>query len=235
VKQVSALAGINGDVWLSTSPSTALGSPESATDSGDHIHYFTATHQAWDSTQTLTVQCSPDGSTGWAAVTDYSFYWPVGEIVFNTARSVGTNDHVRVSAGHYFSLSALSGAHAWKMQAKAMTKDVTPFQSSGHWQQNLATIKSMTFSVDCFSQDARILNEMVTGDGSINISGGVIVCQLWWDEANGKRWQFFGLPTGVDTNVAANDVDKQTVSMTADGPLYEVLSNTFNTTNVKRA
>jgi hypothetical protein len=35
---MSAYAGISGDVWLSTSPPTALGSPENATDSGDHIH-----------------------------------------------------------------------------------------------------------------------------------------------------------------------------------------------------
>lgn len=233
---MSSIAGINGDVWLSTSPPTALGSSESATDSGDHIHYFTSVHQAWDWTQTLTVQNSPNGSTGWATVTDYVFYWPVGEIIFNTARVPGTNNFTRVSAGSYFTLSALSGAHAWKMSAKAMTKDTTPFQSSGRWAQYTPTTKSMTFSVDCFSQDARILNEMIKSGGSkINVSGGIIVAQLWWDETNGKRWQFFGLPTQQDTTVAANDVDKQNVQMTADGPLYLVTSNTFSTTTVKQA
>jgi hypothetical protein len=233
---MGAIAGINGDVWMSISPPTALGSPESATDSGDHIHYFAAIHQAWDQTQTFTVQCSPNGSSGWATVTDYVFYWPVGEVVFNTARVPGTNNFVRINAGSYFTLSALSGAHMWKMSAKAVTKDVTPFQSSGHWQQNLTTIKSMTFSVDCFSQDARILNEMITsGMSKINISGGIIVCQLWWDETNGKRWQFFGIPTQQDTTIAANDVDKQTVQMTADGALYLVTSNTFTITSVKQA
>lgn len=234
---MSAIAGINGDVWLSTSPPTALGSPESCTDTGDHIHYFsTSAHQAWDQTQTFTVQCSPNGSTGWATVTDYVMYWPVGEIVFNTARGVGTNNFVRISAGSYFTLTALDGAHAWKASAKATVKDCTPFQASGNFATYTTTIKSMTFSVEVFNQDARILNEMLTniggGLGSINISGGVIVCQLWWDETNGKRYQFYGLPTGVDTNVAASDIDKQTVNMVADGPVYEVLSNTFNTTNV---
>lgn len=233
---MSAIAGINGDVWMSISPPTALGSPETANDSGDHIHYFTATHQAWDQTQTFTVQCSPNGSSGWATVTDYTFFWPVGEVVFNTARVPGTNNFVRINAGSYFTLSALSGAHAWKMSAKAATKDVTPFQSSGNWQQNLTTIKSMTFSVDMFNQDARMLNEMIkSGVSKINISGGIVVCQLWWDETNGKRWQFYALPTQVDTNVAANDVDKQTYQMTNDGPLYLVTSNTFSTTTVKQA
>jgi len=225
---MSAIAGINGDVWTSTSPSTALGSSESCTDSGNHINYFTATHQAWDPTQTLTVQNSPNGSTGWATVTDYVFYWPVGEIVFNTARSVGTNNFTRISAGSYFTLSALDGAHAWKMSVKGMTKDVTPFQASGSWAVNLATIKSMTFSVDCFRQDGRILTEM----GTTNISGGIILCQLWWDEANGKRWQFYALPTGISQNIVANDVDKQSINMQASGPVYIITSNTFSTTTV---
>lgn len=232
---MSAIAGINGDVWTSTSPPTALGSPETANDSGDHIHYFTATHQAWDPTQTLTVQNSPNGSTGWVTVTDYVFYWPVGEIVFNSARTPGTNNFTRVSAGSYFTLTALDGAHVWKMSAKGVTKDVTPFQASGSWAVNLATTKSMTFSVDCFRQDARILQEMVTGVGSTNISGGIILCQLWWDETNGKRWQFYALPTGITETIVSMDVDKQSVNFQATGAVYCVLSNTFSTANVIQA
>jgi hypothetical protein len=223
-------------VWLSTSPPTALVSPEAANDSGDHIHYFTATHQAWDPTQTLTVQNSPNGSSGWTTVTDYQYYWPVGEIVFNTARTPGTNNFTRVSVGSYFTLSALSGAHAWKMSGKAMTKDVTPFQASGSWAQYLTTFKSMTFSVDMFNQDARILDEMITsGMSQINISGGIILCQLWWDEPNGKRWQFYALPTSIAQTVVVNDVDKQTVQMSASGAVYLVTSNTFSTTTVTQA
>lgn len=231
---MSAYAGVSGDVWLSTSPPTALGSPETANDSGDHIHYFMATHIAWDQTQAFTVQCSPNGSSGWATVTDYQMFWPVGEIVFNTARVPGTNNFVRVSAGSYFTLSALSGAHAWKASGKANVKDTTPFQASGSWQQNTTTIKSLTFTVDMFSQDARILNEMISPGavGNINISGGIIVCSLYWDETNGKRFQFYALPTGLTTTVAANDIDKQQVQMSATGPVYEVTSNTFSTATV---
>ncbi|MGA8765249.1 MAG: hypothetical protein WB562_20445 [Candidatus Sulfotelmatobacter sp.] len=230
---MSAYAGVNGDVWLSTSPPTALGSPESCTDTGDHIHYFSNVHQAWDPTQTLTVQNSPNGSTGWATVTDYVFYWPVGEIVFNSARVPGTNNFVRINAGSYFTLSALSGAHAWKGQFKGAVKDVTPFQASGSWTQNLATLKSLTFSVDCFNQDARILNEMISsGMSQINISGGIILCQLWWNEAGGARYQFYALPTQVQQTVATNDVDKQSVTFAATGPVYQVTSNTFSTTTV---
>lgn len=230
---MGAIAGVNGDVWLSTSPPTALGSPEGCTDTGDHIHYFTNTHQSWDPTQTLTVQCSPNGSSGWATVTDYVFYWPVGEVVFNTARVPGTNNFVRINAGSYPTLSALSGAHAWKSSGKCAVKECTPFQASGSWSQNTATLKSATFSVDCYSQDARILNEMITsGVSQINISGGIILCQLWINESGGERYQFYALPTGVTTTVASNDIDKQSVTFSNTGPVYLCTSNTFSTTTV---
>lgn len=229
---MSSVAGVNGDVELSTSPSTALGSPESCTDLGDHIHYIASVHQAWDPTQTFTVQ-DGDGTT-WNTVTDYTVYWPLGMIIFNTARTVDTNDSVRISAGHYFTLSSLAGAHAWKASAKADTKDCTPFQASQGFATYTATTKSLTFSVDCFSQDARVLNEMVKGEDAINISGGIVMCRLYWDKTNGKRFQFYALPTGVNTQVMANDLDKQTVNFQATGPVYKVLSDTFSTTNVKR-
>lgn len=230
---MSALSGISGDVWMSTSPPTALGSPESATDSGDHINYFTATHQAWDPTATFTVQNSPNGSTGWATVTDYVMYWPVGQVVFTTARSPGVNNFTRIFAGSYFTLSALSGAHAWKASGKGQVKDTTPFQASGNWAVNTPIMKNMTFSVDCFNQDARVFNEMITsGVSQINVSGGCILCQLWWDETNGKRYQFYALPTSISQNVVVNDVDKQSVNFTNTGPVFVVTSNTFTTTTV---
>ena len=117
---------------------------------------------------------------------------------------------------------------------KANVKDTTPFQASGSWQQNTTTYKALTFTVDMFSQDARILNEMISPGavGNINISGGIIVCSLYWDQPNGKRFQFYALPTGLTTTVAANDVDKQQVQMSATGPVYEVTSNTFSTATV---
>lgn len=230
---MSAISGVNGDIWTSISPPTALASPETANDSGDHIHYFAATHQAWDQTQSFVVQNSPNGSTGWTTVTDYQMFWPVGEIVFNSARVPGTNNFTRISAGSWFSLSALDGAHAWKMSAKGQTKDVTPFQASGAWAQNLGTIKSATWSVDCYRYDDRILKEMITsGVSQINISGGIIMCQLWFNESGGARWQFYALPTGITDTIVATDVDKQSVNFTATGPVYLVTSNTFSTTTV---
>lgn len=296
---MSAIAGINGDVWLSTSPSTALGSPESFTDQSDHIHYWYGTHQFWDPSQPLTVQNSPTVSsvntqntaaitvgsnvvtvvtgtlmtgivvgsvlsiaagggtaesvtvtavtgttftatfafthaantaitTVWTTVTDYVFNWPVGEIVFNTARTVGVSNFTRVFVGNFFTVTALDGPHAWKMSLKGNVKDVTPFQAAGNWAVNLGTTKTMTFSVDCYRQDGRILTEM----SATNISGGIILCQLWFNEVGGMRWQFYALPTGIAQNVDAMDVDKQSINFQSTGPIYFITSNTFSTTTV---
>jgi len=188
------------------------------------------THQAWDSSQTLTVQTSANGTSGWTTDSsgDFTFNWPVGEIVFTSARTVNTNNYVRVSAGNVFALSALDGPHAWKMQLKGQTKDVTPFQASGSWAMNLATIKTMTFSVDCYRQDGRILTEM----GTTNISGGIILCQLWFYESQGQRWQFYAFPTSIQQNIVALDVDKQAINFQSTGPVYLITASNFNTTNV---
>lgn len=236
---MSALAGVNADIWLSTSPSTALGSPESFTDSGDHIHYTANTHRTWDATQTLTVQNSPNGSSGWVTVTDYTFYYPVGEIVFNSARVPGTNNFTRVSVGSFFTMSALDGAHMWRAQYKAATKESTQFQTSGAWMTNVATLKSATFNVDCYRTDARILQEMITDPMSttppyINISGGIVACYLYFDEANGKMWAFYAFPTGLSPTVAENDIDKQAITFAVTGPLYAILNSTFSTTTTFR-
>lgn len=187
-------------------------------------------HQAWDPSQTLTVQTSANGTSGWTTDSsgDYTFNWPVGEIVFTSARTVGTNNYVRVSVGNVFTISALDGPHRWRMQIKGQTKDVTPFQATGSWAVNLATTKTMTFSVDCYRQDGRILTEM----GTTNISGGIILCQLWFFESGGQRWQFYAFPTGIAQNIAAMDVDQQAINFQSTGPVYMITSSNFSTTNV---
>jgi hypothetical protein len=207
--------------------------PEACTDSGDHQNYYTSVHQAWDPTKPITVQNSPDGTT-WSTVaaSNYTVWWPVGAIVFN---SVQTNTHVRILAGNVFTLSALDGAHKWSAQFKAMTKDSTAFQASGGWGSNTATVKQATFSADCYRDDARVLQEMITDPmTATNISKGLVLCQLWWDETNGKRWQMYCLPTEVDQTIVATDINKQTVKFINVGPAYIVYSNTFSTTNVKQ-
>lgn len=222
------IAGINGDVWLSTSPPTALGSPESCTDFGDHIHYNASSHAAWDPTKTLTIQKSTDSGVTWNTVTNYVFWYPLGVIVFASAN--GSGDLIRISAGSWFALSSLAGAHAWKMPAKVDVKDVTPFQATGGWAVYQATVKSLTATINCFSVDTRVLNEMA--GGPLNTSNGIVLCQLWANESTGLRWQFYALPSKVDANVMATDVEKQDVDFQSTGPAYLLTANSYSTATI---
>src|SRR5581483_5591554 len=108
------IAGVvGGDIWMTANPSVALSSPESCTDSGDHTTYQAATHSFWDWNSTFTVQNSPNGSTGWVTVTDYTFQWATGKLIFNTARVVSTNNFTRISAGSYFTSTQLDASYVW--------------------------------------------------------------------------------------------------------------------------
>lgn len=187
-------------------------------------------HQGWDPTKGITVQTSANGTSGWTTDVsgDYTFNWPVGEIVFTTARTVGTNNYVRVSQGSFFTFSALDGPHMWKANLKANTKDVTPFQAAGSWAVNVGTVKGLSWSVDCYRDDARVLSEM----GVLNTSGGIILCQLWFNETGGMRWQFYALTTGIQQVDDAQDVEKQTLNFIASGAVYFITSNSFSTTTV---
>ena len=222
---LSPIAGINGDVWLSTSPPTALGSPESCTDFGDHTHYYASAHAAWDPTKTLTVQKSTDSGSTWNTVTNYVFWYPLGIITFASAN--GSGDLIRISAGSYFVLSALAGAHSWKATGKADTKETTGFQATGGWATYIATVKSLTATISCYSVDARVLNEMA--GGGLNTSNGIVLCQLWANETTGLRWQFYALPTQTAATVDVTDVEKQDVSFQNVGPVFLLTSNTYST------
>ena len=222
---LAPISGLNGDMWVSTSPPTALGSPESCTDYGDHTHYYASVHAAWDPTKTLTVQKSTNSGVSWSTITNYTFWYPLGVITFASANGAG--DLIRISAGSYFSLSALPGAHAWKITGKQDTKEVTPFQAAGGWSVFLSTVKSLTATVSCFSVDTQILNEMA--GGSLNTSNGIVLCQLWANEATGFRWQFYALPTKIDATVMVTDVEKQDVDFQNVGPVFLLTSNTYST------
>lgn len=226
---MSAIAGVLGDAWVTVSPSVSLGgSPETFNDQGDHIHYFAATHQFWDPTYVVTVQYSPNGSSGWTNDTsgDYTFYYPLGMIVFNTARGVGTNNYIRVSVGYYFTATQLDGAHSWKMSLKGAVKDVTPFQATGSWAVKLGTIQSASGSIMAYRQDNRLLTELN------NTSGTLIGLQLWHQETNGVRWQCFGQMTGLQQAINVQDVDQQTINFTVSGQLLLITSNTLTSANI---
>lgn len=206
---MTVLAGVNADVWMAATPSL-VATNESATDSGDHITYTMSVHRAWDWQQPLTVQNSPNGTTGWVTVTDYTFQYASGVIVFNTARVVGTNNFVRVSSGYYFNVTQLDGAHTWSLTLKANTKDTTQFQSPGNWGTKTATTKEGSGKVDTIRSDGRIFAEI----------GNVVALQLFTDKTNNIRWDAIGIITGIDPKSDAKDIEDQSMSFDTYGVPY---------------
>lgn len=203
------LAGVNADAWLAATPSINVAN-ESFTDSGDHITYTSSVHDSWDWQQPLTVQTSPNGTSGWVTVTDYTFQYAGGVIVFNTARVVGTNNFVRVSSGYYFNMTQLDDAHIWTLSAKAAVKDTTAFQAAGGYVRNTATVKSGTVKIETVRTDTRLSLELG------NIVGG----QLFVDKTNNVRWDILGIISGLDLKSDAHDVETQSVSIDLYGGFY---------------
>jgi hypothetical protein len=205
------LRGVDCDVWISTSTSTALGAPETANDSGDHITYNMATHKFWDRLTPVVVQNSPNGSTGWVTVTDYVFQYAGGVIVFNTARVVSTNNFTRILTGNFMTTTRVDDARGWSLSLKANMAKSTVFQATGGWETNLVTTKAGTVKFDTFKTDDLLAKEL----------GKVLVCQLYLEKSiNNARWEFFALFDGADPKSGVDILLEQAVSATVDGPAY---------------
>jgi hypothetical protein len=203
------LAGVGADVWMAATPSI-VASNETATNSGDNITYTASVHKSWDWQQPIVVQNSANGSTGWATVTDYTFQYAGGVIVFNTARVPGTNAFTRISSGYYFNLTQLDDAHTWSLTLKANVKDTTPFQATGGYARKNATTKEGSGKIDTVRTDGRIFLEL----------GNIVGLQLYVDKTNNVRWDGLGIVTGVDPKSDAKDVLTQAMSFDLYGGFY---------------
>lgn len=203
-------AVVGGDVWA-TGDAVALASPESCTDSGDHTTYQAATHMFWDWTATFTVQNSPDGSTSWTTVTDYTFQWATGKLIFNTVR---TNTFTRISAGSYFTSTQLDATYSYQVTVKIALKDTTSFQASGGWQQNTSTIKMASVKIQTYRNDNRLFSEL----------GKYIGLQLYLDKPNNIRWQFFATPTDLPTDAQTTGIETMTATFISMKDVYFLTS-----------
>jgi hypothetical protein len=207
------ISGTKSDVWLTASPSLTA-TNENCTDSGDHIVYFAGTHTAWDKRQPLIVQCSPNGTTGWATVTDYTFAYPIGRITFASARVVSTNNFVRISSGYYFNLTQLDEAHTWNLSQKANITDTTPFQLTSGYKRKTLTLKGASGSVDSYRTDNRIFLEL----------GNLTVIVMYIDKTANSRFVCYGWITAVDPKSEATGVNKQSASFESEGDVFFLAS-----------
>lgn len=194
------LAGVSGDVWATANPSIGT-TNESCTDSGDHTNYTASVHAFWDIGTPVVVQNSPDGSTGWTTVTDYVFYYPIGKITFNTARTPGTNAFTRIASGNYFTATQADYTSKWSLSLKGNVQKTTVFQATGAWEQNTGATKSGSGQFDTYRTDNRYFKEF----------GNLLVLQLYVDKTNNVRWQGYVRVTEVDPSADQSKIQMQTV------------------------
>jgi hypothetical protein len=207
-------AVIGGDVYATGSPSIPLVSAESCTDSGDHTTYQAASHEFWDWTQVLTVQNSPNGSTSWVTVTDYTFQYATGKIIFNTARTVGVNNFVQISVGNYFTATQYGNSYMWMNTVECKVEDTTTFQSPGGWQLNTPLIKSAKAEIDTYQVDNRMFAEL----------GNMVGLKLYIDKLNNIRWQFFATPLAPKTTAQVAKVETQKITFVSVHDVYFAMS-----------
>jgi hypothetical protein len=208
------LPGVGCDIFTTSTPSIPLVTPESCTDSGDHTFYTASGHEFWDWTKPFTVQCGPNGTSGWAIVTDYEMRWAVGQIKFNSARTVGVNNFVRISAGSYLPATQLDMSYGWMLTTKGNEKDSTAFQAPGAWAQNTATTKSATGKIDTYRNDDRLTKEL----------NNLLGMKLYIDRANNIRFQFFARQTGGPIKSPATALQEEEFNFTVVRDVYLMLS-----------
>lgn len=110
-------------------------------------------------------------------------HWAGGRIEFATARQVGTNNFVRISAGSWFTTAQLGDCYSWELSLEAQIQKANTFQSDG-WEKNAATNKGGSGKLSSFRYDDTLFKEL----------GGLpVAMQLYIDKSANIRWDFFAL------------------------------------------
>lgn len=212
---MTAISGYRGNVYITASPSvsfTNLG----MTDSGDHIHYSVPTasyaQRYWDATQTFTVQTSPNGSSGWATVTNYTIQYVGGNVTFSIAN---TNTFVRVS-GYYFTYSALGDGHSWDLSIDSDIYDTSVFTNP--WKVQIPGMLKASGTFAKFYNDGTFLSLM----------GALMVVVLFTDALigpapqYGPRYEAYAYLKQDQLKEAVNATVDESLSFEVTGQLYYV-------------
>jgi len=159
----------------------------------------------------LLVECSPNGTTGWVAATDYKMQFVGGLLTFNTARVVGTNNFVRVT-GYYWIASQLVDSHTWELDQQASTVEVTPFQTQ--WKTFVTTTRNASAKVGTYKFDDSLSKDL----------GNMMILILYLDKSAGSRYECYGYITKVTPKSDASSIISQEADFTIDGDVFYLAS-----------
>lgn len=130
---MSAVAGVFGDILITSPPSVSLPANYVLTDAGDHKTFNnpTGSQRYWDDTAVPTVQTSPDGTT-WTTVTSgFTIRYVNGQILFTNAIT-GATPSVRISTGgKYFPYASIGNTTDWTANPAVKAVDATTHKGVG--------------------------------------------------------------------------------------------------------
>lgn len=203
------VSGSDADVYVVANPSVNTTNETcDNTDGGTWITYKAHTHFYWDKRQTLTIQCSPNGSSGWSVVTDYVFEYAGGVVVFNTARVAGVNNFVRIQTGYYWTLSQCGDCNDWSLALDVDTADTTTFQSA--WRLKTPTVAGGSAKISSFRVDGLLAAEL----------SNLMVLVLYSDKSANTRWEMNAYITSIGPKSSATGVVEQDANFAIEGKAY---------------
>jgi hypothetical protein len=218
-----ALHGKHSQIILTSTPALSFTNLV-LQDSGDHTTFFAASADAakryWDSTQTLTVQTSPDGTT-WTNASPKSIRYLSGSVTFASAVSGGTPG-ARVSAGHYLPWSALAWVSEWAPDVSRDVKEDTRFTTSNTPTSVRTYVPGLlggSFKITGFIVDPTTSNLALAQSESPLIASMVI------DVATGARIECAGFLTKDSVKVNVDDLESEELDFQATGQIYFIPTN----------
>jgi hypothetical protein len=210
---MAALPGFKASVYLTSLTSLSM-SNTPTTDSGAHTTYSisTAAYRYLDPLQAITVQTSPDGTTGWSTVTSGFTLQHVGGIVTFTTPLTGSAPSVRIS-GYYKPYSVVGEAKAVDVTTSIDLEDATTFADAG-WKtkqvvQAGAQVKITKWWIDPFYASA-LRNLMVL---------------VVYSGANpNQRYEGFAYLKTDAIKIAEKNLTEEDLDFEIHGALYALLS-----------
>jgi hypothetical protein len=159
---MGAVAGVFGDILITSPPSVALAANYVLTDAGDHKTFNnpTPSQRYWDDTFVPVVQTSPDGTT-WTTVTvGFTIRYLTGQIVFAVAVT-GATPGVRISSGgKYFPYASIGNTTDWTANPAIKAVDATTHKGVGGspYEDYLLTTMGATFTFNKWWIDQTFIN-----------------------------------------------------------------------------
>jgi hypothetical protein len=210
---MTALAGYNGSVLITSSPNVAL-TDEVLADEGDHKTFDepTASKRYWDRTAAFTVQTSIDGGTTWstAAAGTYTIRYVTGQVVLNSALT-GT-PACRIHAGAYLPFSTFGEMKNWEATPAVDMLDASVFGS--RWKQYLPSLQGAALKLAQFYVDNTFL--AVVNNSSTNLF--VVSCLTGRNST--ERYEGYAHLKQDDIKLAVNALVEEGLDLQIDGQFY---------------